>query len=375
MRKLFEETRINGMTLKNRLVRSATWEGMCEPDGRPTPKLTECYTDLARGGVGLIISGCTFVRPDGKGFPGQMGIHVDASFGAELKALTAAVHDQGGKICMQLMHAGGQTSAATIGSRPVAPSALAVAQFPETPAELSLEDIAELVAHFSAGAKRAREYGFDAVQLHAAHGYLINQFLSPLTNRRSDIYGGSVENRFRFLMEVYQGVRGAVGKEFPVLVKLNGADNLDGGLGPADALHAAMALDKEGIDAIEVSAGTPASDDLSPVRPGSVAGKQEAFNLSLAGMIKKSVSCPIMTVGGIRSIEVAEEILRKGDADYISMSRPFIREPGLAIRWQRGNRTPATCISCNGCFKPGLKEWGIYCVVDKIAREKEESSP
>ena len=270
---------------------------------------------------------------------------------------------------MQLHHAGGQTSTATIGSRPVAPSAVAVAQFPETPAELSVEDIAGLVALFSAGAKRAREYGFDAVQLHAAHGYLINQFLSPLTNRRSDIYGGSVENRCRFLMEIYRGVRGAVGKDFPVLVKLNASDNLEGGLGPADALHAAMVLDKEGIDAIEVSAGTPASGDLSPVRPGSVAGKQEAFNLSLAGVIKKAVSCPVMTVGGIRSIEVAEEILRKEEADYISLSRPFIREPGLAKRWQSGDRTPATCISCNGCFKPGLKEGGIYCVVDKIARK------
>jgi 2,4-dienoyl-CoA reductase-like NADH-dependent reductase (Old Yellow Enzyme family) len=374
MRKVFEETQINGMALTNRLVRSATWEGMCEPDGRPTPKLKECYADLSRGGVGLLISGCTFVCPEGKGFPGQMGIQTDA-FATDMNALTASVHDQGGKICMQLHHAGGQTSAEIIGGRPVAPSAVAVAQFPETPAELSSEDIAQLVAQFSVGAKRAREYGFDAVQLHAAHGYLINQFLSPLTNRRSDIYGGSLENRLRFLMEVYRGVRSAVGNDFPVLVKLNGDDNLDGGLGPADALHAAMALDKEGVDAIEISAGTPASGDLSPVRPGSVAGKQEAFNLSLAGMIKKSIGCPVMTVGGIRSIEVAEEIVREGEADYISMSRPFIREPGLAKRWQSGDRTPATCISCNGCFKPGLKEGGIYCVVDKNGRDNEVSSP
>jgi 2,4-dienoyl-CoA reductase-like NADH-dependent reductase (Old Yellow Enzyme family) len=373
MRKVFEETRINGMTLKNRLVRSATWEGMCEPDGRPTRKLAECYTDLARGGVGIIISGCAFVRTDGKGFPGQMGIQTDA-FRTDMKALTAAVHDLGGKICMQLHHAGGQTSSETIGGRPVAPSSVEVAQFPETPAELSVKDIGELVALFGAGAKRAREYGFDAVQLHAAHGYLINQFLSPLTNRRDDHYGGSAEKRRRFLMEVYRSVRGAVGADFPVLVKLNATDNLDGGLGPAEALHAALTLDKEGIDAIEVSAGTPASGDLSPVRPGSVAGKQEGFNLSLAVMIKKSVSCPVMTVGGIRSIEVAEEIIRKEETDYISMSRPFIREPALAKRWQGGDRAPATCISCNGCFKPGLKEVGIYCVVDKSARVGMESS-
>ena len=132
---------------------------------------------------------------------------------------------------MQLVHVGGQTNIAIAGSRPVAPSEIATAQFPETPAELSRDEIAELIALFSAAAARSREYGFDAVQLHAAHGYLINEFLSPLTNRRSDIYGGSMENRCRFLMEVYRGVRSAVGKEFPVLVKLNGSDNLEGGAG------------------------------------------------------------------------------------------------------------------------------------------------
>ena len=368
MRNIFDKTVINGMTLPNRLVRSATWEGMCEPDGKPSQKLAECYANLARGGVGLIISGYAFIRPDGKQYPGQMGIHTDA-FSAEMKALSSAVHKQGGKICMQLVHVGGQTNSAIAGSRPVAPSAIATAQFPETPAELSREEIAELVALFSAGAARAREYGFDAIQLHASHGYLINQFLSPLTNRREDRYGGSVENRCRFLMEVYRGVRGAVGNEFPVLVKLNGADNLEGGLEPADALYAAKALDVAGIDAIEVSAGTPSSGDRSPVRVGITTRELEAYNLPLAVLIKNAVKCPVMVVGGIRSFEVAEGIIRRGEADYVAMSRPFIREPDLSLRWQGGNRERAKCISCNGCFKPGLKEGGIYCVVEKIELE------
>ena len=374
MSRLFEETEINGMTLSNRLVRSATWEGMCEPDGRPTRKLAECYADLARGGVGLIISSFTFIRPDGKGLPGQMGIHTDA-FAEAMKNLTAAVHGHGGSICMQLVHAGGQTSTKTIGSQPVAPSAVALQQFPEIPAELLHEDIAELVALFGAGAARAREYGFDAVQLHASHGYLINQFLSPLTNRRSDIYGGSVENRCRFLMEVYRCVRSVVGNDFPVLVKLNGADNVEGGLELADALRAARALDREGIDAIEVSSGTPASGDHGPIRQGIATRAQEAYNLPLAASIKNNIGCPVMVVGGIRSVEVAEDIIDREDADYIALSRPFIREPDLALRWQGGNRERSTCISCNGCFKPGLKEGGIYCVVDKIARKSLESSP
>lgn len=366
MSKLFEGTSINGMALSNRLVRSATWEGMCEPDGRPNGKLLKCYAELARGGVGLIMSGCTYVSPEGKGFPGQMGIDTDF-YAAEMKGVVAAVHAQGGKICTQLHHAGGQTGSATIGRQPVAPSAVTVKQYPEIPAELSITEIEELVKAFGSAARRARYYGFDGVQIHSAHGYLINQFLSPLTNLRNDHYGGSAENRRRFLIEVYRNVRNAVGENFPVLVKLNGADNLEGGLGAEDALHAAMALAQEGIDAIEVSAGTPASGELSPVRPGSVAGKREAFNRSLAGMIKKSVSCPVMTVGGIRSIEVAEEILNKGEADYISLSRPFIREPNLVRRWQSGDRAPATCISCNGCFKPALKEGGMYCVLEKNA--------
>jgi 2,4-dienoyl-CoA reductase-like NADH-dependent reductase (Old Yellow Enzyme family) len=368
MGRVFEETEINGMKLKNRLVRSATWEGMCDQDGRPSRRLADCYADLAKGAVGLIISSYTYVRRDGKQFPGQMGIYTD-DFAAQMKALTAAVHDQGGKICMQLVHAGGQTNAKMIGSRPVAPSEVAVMQFPETPAELSSEDIAEIIRLFGTGAARAKEYGFDAVQLHAAHGYLINQFLSPLTNLRSDDFGGSPAKRRRFLMEVYRSVREAVGSDFPVLAKLNIADNLQGGLEPDDGVEAARSLDQAGIDAIEVSAGTPSSGDLSPVRPGIANREQEAYNLPLASRIKSRVGCPVMVVGGIRSLEVVEDIIDRGDSDYIAMSRPFIREPALALRWQQGNRERAACISCNGCFKPGLKEGGIYCVIDRIERE------
>jgi 2,4-dienoyl-CoA reductase-like NADH-dependent reductase (Old Yellow Enzyme family) len=333
MGKIFEETVVNGMRLSNRLVRSATWEGMCDQDGRPTRKLADCYADLAKGAVGLIISSYTYVRRDGKQFPGQMGIYTD-DFAVEMKALTTAVHDHGGKICMQLVHAGGQTNAKMIGSRPVAPSEVAVMQFPETPAELSSEDIAEIIRLFGAGAARAKEYGFDAVQLHAAHGYLINQFLSPLTNLRSDDFGGSPVKRRRFLMEVYRSVRNAVGSDFPVLAKLNIADNLEGGLVPDDGVEAARSLDQAGIDAIEVSAGTPSSGDLSPVRPGIANREQEAYNLPLASRIKNRVGCPVMVVGGIRSLEVVEDIIDRGDSDYVAMSRPFIREPALALRWQ-----------------------------------------
>ncbi len=357
------------MTLGNRFVRSATWEGMCETDGRPTQRLASCYRDLALGGVGLIITGYAFVRPEGKQLPGKMGIHTD-DFAAEMRALTGAVHNEGGRICMQLVHAGGQTTTKTAGRRPLAPSAVKVEQFPEEPEAMSKEDIVEIVAAFGEGARRAKAYGFDAVQMHAAHGYLINQFLSPLTNRRTDGYGGSIENRCRFLLEVYRRIRSEVGTDFPVLVKLNGSDNLEGGFFLKDAVYASRLLDEEKIDAIEVSGGTSASGEQTPVRIKIDSPDREAYNLALAREIRNTVRCPVMAVGGFRSLEVINKALAEDGMDYISMARPFIREPRLIRRWREGDISPARCISCNGCFKPGLKEGGIYCVVEKKEAEK-----
>jgi 2,4-dienoyl-CoA reductase-like NADH-dependent reductase (Old Yellow Enzyme family) len=371
MKTLFDHTTINGMQLRNRLVRSATWEGMCDADGRPTDRLINCYRDLAKGEVGLIISGYAFIRPDGKQLPGKMGIYTD-DFSPEMSSLTQAVHEEGGKICIQLVHAGGQTDTANAGRLPLAPSAVQVDQFPDVPQEMSAKDIEDIVAAFGAAAGRAKAFGFDAVQLHGAHGYLINQFLSPLTNRRRDEYGGSRENRCRFLMEVYRSVRETVGGNYPVMIKLNGADFVEGGLSAEDALFAAKLLDRQGIDAIEVSGGTSASGDKSPVRTKIDKPEKEAYNLALARDIKKAVRCPVMAVGGFRSYGVAENAARREGMDYISMARPFIREPNLARRWRAGDTARAKCISCNGCFKPGLKEGGIYCVVEAAEKKRQE---
>jgi 2,4-dienoyl-CoA reductase-like NADH-dependent reductase (Old Yellow Enzyme family) len=363
MREIFEKTEINGMTLENRLVRSATWEGMCDRDGRPTDRLADCYRELARGGVGFIVSGYAFVRREGKQMPGKMGIHTD-KFAPQMKNLSRAVHDEGGKLCIQLVHAGGQTTSKAAGRKPLAPSAVEAEQFSEVPAGMTANDIAEIVAAFGEAARRARDWGFDAVQLHAAHGYLINQFLSPLTNRRTDGYGGSVENRCRFLMEAYEAVRRAVGADFPVMVKLSGSDNVEGGLELEDAVRAAKLLDEAGIDAIEVSGGTPASGERGPVRTKIKKPEEEAYNLPLARKIRKAVSVPVMSVGGYRSFEVVERAIRE-DVDYVALSRPLIREPALPNGWRKGDRARATCISCNKCFRPGIKEGGIYCVVER----------
>ncbi|HEU0264220.1 MAG TPA: NADH:flavin oxidoreductase [Geobacterales bacterium] len=368
MHNVFDESRINHLILQNRLVRSATWEGMADDSGAPTAKLAAYCRTLAKGGIGLIISGYAAVSPEGLQLPGQLLIADDRSAGA-YGDLANAVHAEGGKILLQLVHCGGQASSRVSGQRTVAPTAIKTEQYSEEPTELSRGDIERVISGFAAAAGRAKSWGFDGVQLHAAHGYLISQFLSPLTNHRSDPYGGDSEKRRTFLLEVFRTCRTAVGKEFPILVKLNGSDNLAGGCTTDEAVTTAQALAAEGVDAIEVSGGTPASGKETPVRVGIERREDEAYNLPAALRIKEAVSCPVMVVGGFRSFEMVEGVLRRQEADYVSLSRPLIREPNLPRRWQEGERGRARCISCNGCFKPGLKEGGIYCVVEKIERE------
>ncbi|MBI9064506.1 MAG: NADH:flavin oxidoreductase [Marinilabiliaceae bacterium] len=360
----FDSTNINGMTLQNRFVRSATWEGMCDEKGCPTQKLKTFYQDLAKGQIGLIITGYTYIRPDGKQLTGKMGLYSD-DYEQTFKELTQAVHQENGKIAIQLVHAGGQTTSQIAGRKPVAPSAVKVDQFPEHTEELSKDEINELVHAFGMAARRAKSYGFDAVQIHGAHGYLVNQFLSPHTNQRRDEYGGSLKNRSRFLMEVYRQIRKEVGDDYPVLIKLNGSDNLPGGLSFDDAVLVAQQLDMAGIDVIEVSSGTSASAAYKPARVKIGIPEGEAYNLDLSIGIKNRVSCPVMVVGGFRSLPVVQKAIQDYQMDYIAMARPLIREPNLIYRWTYTDQTPAKCTSCNKCFLPGLKEGGIYCVLDK----------
>ncbi len=363
---LFEETWINGMHLKNRLIRSATWEGMADPEGRPTPDLVELYRELASGGVGLIVSGFAYVSPGGRPLPGAMGAHND-DLEPSCRSLVQAVHDNGGKICLQLGHAGGQTRGKLCGGVPRAPSATRAAQYgSEEPQALTAQEISGIIGDFAAAARRAKQWGFDAVQIHGAHGYLVNQFLSPLTNQRPDEYGGSMANRFRFPLEIYDAVRTEVGADYPVAIKLNASDNLEGGFALEESLVLARELCTRGIDLIEVSAGTPASGGNGPVRMGINHPSKEAYNLSLARATKKAVSCPVAVVGGIRSLWTSRTLLRRDHLDYISMSRPFICEPALASRWRLpGEHSLSRCVSCNGCFKAAL-QGQLRCVAKEV---------
>jgi 2,4-dienoyl-CoA reductase-like NADH-dependent reductase (Old Yellow Enzyme family) len=234
---------------------------------------------------------------------------------------------------------------------------------------MSGDDIEEVIESFGQAARRAKEAGFDGVQIHAAHGYLLSQFLSPVFNRRKDSYGGEVENRARILLEVLHRVREVVGKGFPVLVKINCEDALEGGLNVEDSIHVGVMLQGEGIAAVEVSGGTLASGRLSPSRKGIKSEQTEAYFRDAARAFKERLDVPIILVGGIRSPQLAERLVAEGAADYLAMSRPLIREPGLVNRWASGDLRPALCRSDNQCFEPAMEGEGIYCVVDRKENE------
>ena len=362
MKTIFETTTINRLELKNRLVRSATWEGLADPDGGVNERLVDVYRELADGGVGLIITGYMAVRADGRQQTTQLLVDRDECVPG-LARIPDAVHERGGKVVAQIVHCGGQANREATGVAPLAPSAVASPGYPEVPREMSPDDINTFVASFAVAARRLKDAGFDGVQLHGAHGYLLAQFLSPVRNRRRGGWGGSLENRSRFTREVYAAVRSLVGPDWPVMIKLNANDFLEGSTTEDDACHLAASLAEAGIDAIEVSGGTGGSGKLGAVRAKIESEADEAYFLPQAEAIRAAApGVPLMLVGGVRSLEKMESVLGSGSADYFSMCRPLIREPALPLRWSNGDRSRARCVSCSGCFGPARKGEGIRCV-------------
>lgn len=357
MADIFISWRMNQLTISNRLLRSATWEGLADrDDGAPSHELVLALAKLAEGGVGLIITGYAFIHPRGRGRPRQTGIHNDSLIGS-LARISDAVHKSGGLVAAQIVHAGGQTKAEWIGGqKPLGPSAITHPAYGEEVAEMSRAQVDDTIDDFNQAAARAKAAGFDAVQLHGAHGCLINQFLSPLTNRRQDDYGGSLENRSRFAYEVLAATRSAVGPDYPVFIKLNSADFQEGGLTLQEGIQVAKSLSDRGIDAIEVSGGTPAAGKMSAVRMVKSA-EEEGYFLTNAATIKKMVFCPVISVGGWRSKAKVESALEYVDA--VALCRPLIRQPDLANRW-RTSEEQAACISCNQCFEVGMRQ-GLGC--------------
>jgi 2,4-dienoyl-CoA reductase-like NADH-dependent reductase (Old Yellow Enzyme family) len=282
-----------------------------------------------------------------------------------LKEMTDAVHRAKGKIVLQIAHGGCYSATQLTGREALAPSANESDAFPRC-REMTLAEIGQVIAAFGESALLAKKAGFDGVQIHVAQGYLLSQFLSPFFNKRRDAYGGSIENRARIVLETLQSVRNAVGSGFPVLVKINSEDFVEGGLTVDEMLYVAALMERSGIDANEMSGGTVyASGAFSAIRMGAInTPEKEVYYRQAAERYKATIGVPLLLVGGIRSFEVAEKLVNDGLTDYISLSRPLIREPALINRWKSGDLRKATCISDNACFGPATKGEGLYCVRD-----------
>ena len=357
---LFCAIQIGSLELENRLVRSATAERLAtEPIGRATPALAALLGGLARGGVGLIISGHAYVTPKGKAHPEMLSAHCDEMLPG-LKTLADAVHEDGGRIALQINHGGRQCDEACT-PETLAPSPVSVSSG-RLPREMTPVEIVEVVDAFGQAARRAQLAGFDAVQLHGAHGYLIGQFLSPHTNRRRDAWGGDFERRLAFLAAVCEAVRGEVGSDYPVFIKLGMMDNLQSvpdGLNPDEGARVVSRLADLGLDAVEVSGGYGGGSDFVG-RLGVGTKAPEAYFRDLARRARAATDLPVILVGGLRSRAVMDEVLSSGDADMISLCRPLIREPDLPNRLRSGEATVAACISGGRCWAKGMGQ-GISC--------------
>ena len=314
---LFSPSSIGAMAVKNHFIRSATSERKAAEDGHLTDALREIYRGLADGGVGTIITGFTFVCRDEQPVPNMMGIY-DDSFVPEYRDFTRMVHEHGASIVLQIVYGGSQKQADP-GNRHVwGLSAVKHEVSGITPVEMNLKDIRTLVRCFADAAGRAKAAGFDGVQIHAAHGYLLSQSLSPKYNRRTDAYGGSVENRARLLLEVYQAVREAVG-EYPVWVKINSRDDAEGGLTYADSLKVSQMLARSGIDAIEVSGGNYFHNSQSK--------ETESYFRDYAMELSGLVSTPVILTGGNRTLKVMQQIADTSGVRYFGFCRPLMQDP------------------------------------------------
>lgn len=356
---LFTPGRLGAMEVPNRFVRSATYDGGGAKGGQVSDWQVELYGALAKGGVGLVVSGIINVTPAGKISPLQNSLTDDSTV-AGFKRLAEAAHAHGARLAVQLFHAGRENfrRMEALGVPCLGPSDLAPGQDPYFEGScrgMTEQEIAATVEGFGQAARRAAAAGCDAVQVHGAHAYLLAQFLSPFTNRRVDAWGGELAGRLRLHLEILRAIRAQVGPDFPVFIKLGLADGFPGGLELAEGLEAARLLAEAGYDAIEVSQGLRgAGYDQSEFRPKIVKREREAYFRAWAGQVKARVAVPVIMVGGLRSLELMEEVVTAGEADFVALSRPLIREPGLVASWRAGRAEPArrpTCISCNQCFE------------------------
>ena len=354
---------IGGLQIANRLVRASTSETRATAEGDATEALASFYGELAAGGVGLILTGHIYVEARGQASANQPGLYDDGQIAA-MRRVTDSVHAAGGLIFAEIGHAGSQTKLSSVD--PIAPSATANEMSGRQPREMSTDDIDTVVAAFGGAARRAVEAGYDGVHIHGGNGYLISEFSSPITNHRTDEWGGSADRRSRFFLAVYDAVRSAVGADTPVTARIGLADSIVDGLTVEESVERAQRLAERGVDGLEPTYGIMRSyiENIPPyvavssgqavknvlvqrlVRPRA----QQAHYRAFARALKAAVTVPVILVGGIRTTEVMTEILESGDADFLAMSRPFIREPDLVNKLAAGRTGMVDCVSCNMCL-------------------------
>jgi len=395
MATLFTAINYGSVTLNNRFVHSATYEAMASETGEVTDNLVKRYQVLAKGSIGLIIPGHIFVHPNGRAGKFQTGIHTDEMIPG-LKRLVDAVHEEGGKIFLQLSHAGRQSTKALAGRQPLGPSS-----FDRDPtnmvkaAEMKEKEFEDTIAAYGEAARRAVDSGADGIQLHAAHGYLINQFLSPYFNKRRDNWGGSDENRFRFLEELIHVSRKNIPVGMPISVKLSTQDfTPKEGIVPALAAKYASWLKDMHVEGLELSSGSALYAFMNMCRgevplnelvnglPGwkkplgrmmlkKMVGKntlKEGYNLDAAKLIKPNMNGTLLAVvGGFRRLSHMEDVVDNAYADLISMSRPFIREPYLLHQFKEGKKNVVSCQSCNKCLAAAANEQAVRCFNPSLA--------
>jgi 2,4-dienoyl-CoA reductase-like NADH-dependent reductase (Old Yellow Enzyme family) len=369
---LFEPVKIGRLEVKNRFMRSATYFALADENGFVGEAEANLLKTLAKNEVGLIVPGFAYVLKNGQWASDMNGIQDDDHISGYRK-MTGAVHNAGGKIVLQIAHTGSMalTAAQTGADYMVVSLTDNLPDFGRKPRLMTDEDIENIVVEFGQAARRVQEAGFDGVQIHGAHGYLGSQFLSPRTNQRTDKWGGSIENRMRFIVEVTRAIKKQVDDDFPIMIKLGCSDYLEDGSGLTieEGGKVVKALEKEGICNVEISYNL-IDPPLRKRFLGITKPEKEAVLLRDARVIRDAVSIPLALVTGMRSIPVMEEVIRSGAADLISMCRPLIREPNLIKRWKEGDSRPADCISCTsdahktlyGCFNPDeTGKMHIYC--------------
>jgi 2,4-dienoyl-CoA reductase-like NADH-dependent reductase (Old Yellow Enzyme family) len=362
---------------------------MANDSGEVTDKLIKRYSKIAKGGAGLIIPGYLYIMTNGRSDKYQTGIHNDDMIKG-LKKLVDVVQEEGSRIAFQLVHSGRQTTKDCIGQTPLAPSKGPRDNiYMVKPREMTEEEIQEVIKAFGVAASRASEAGADGVQIHAAHGCLVNQFLSPFFNNRTDSWGSSDENRFRFIKEVVLEVKKNISGEMPILIKLNTQDYT-----PKEGITLNLAKRYAGwladlpIDGLEVSCGTLSYSIFNMCRGDvpteeiimnfpwwrKILGKmmlknmegkfelEEGYNLEAAKLIKPVIKGkPLFLVGGLRKVAHMEEVLNNEFADFISMCRPFIREPNIVNKIKEGKADSVACVSCNKCFAAVANLMPVYC--------------